>query len=82
MRIHLCWVDKNWKSRGYANNYHLIVDMEQKKYRTYTNTYSNCNHPDDIEVKRKSDIVDYIKYLKANGFKEVIIIKVEEINNG
>jgi len=27
--------------------------------------------PEDIEVKRKSDIEDYIEYLKKNGFTEM-----------
>jgi len=28
MRLHLFWIDKSWKERGYANNYNLIVDMD------------------------------------------------------
>ena len=33
MRLHLFWLDKNWKKRGdCANNYNLIVDMENKTY--------------------------------------------------
>ena len=28
-------------------------------------------HPEDIEVKKKSDIEDYIEYLKENGFTEM-----------
>lgn len=27
--------------------------------------------PEDIEVKKKSDIEDYIEYLKRNGFTEM-----------
>ena len=73
MKIHLYWLDKNWQSRGYANNYNLIVDMEDKTYKTYTNSFCGYRYLDDIEVKKKSDIIDYIKYLKTNGFKEVTI---------
>lgn len=61
MKIHLFWIDKNWKKNGRTtNNYNLIVDIENKTYKV-----------EDIEVKKKSDIVDYVEYLKLNGFKEV-----------
>ena len=70
MRLHLFWLDKNWQERGYANNYNLIVDMENKMYKVYTNPFYAYNRPEDIEVKKKSDITDYVEYLKINGFKE------------
>ena len=72
MRLHLFWLDKNWKKRGdCANNYNLIVDMENKTYKVYTNAFYGYYHPEDIEVKKKSDIEDYIEYLKRNGFREM-----------
>jgi hypothetical protein len=71
MQIHLYWQDKNWEDRGYANNYNLIVYMEDKTYKVYTNPYYDYNMIYDIEVKRKSDITDYIEYLKDNGYMEV-----------
>lgn len=68
MKIHLFWIDKNWKRNGgVANNYNLIVDMENKTYKVFI----NHNRAEDIEVKKKSDIMDYVEYLKLNGFKEV-----------
>lgn len=71
MRLHLFWLDKNWKKRGdCANNYNLIVDMENKTYKVYTNAFYGYYQPEDIEVKKKSDIEDYIEYLKRNGFTE------------
>ena len=72
MRFHLFWLDKNWEKRGdCANNYNLIVDMENKTYKVYTNAFYGYYNPDDIEVKKKSDIEDYIEYLKRNGFTEM-----------
>ena len=70
MKFHLFWLDKNWKKCGdCANNYNLIVDMENKTYKVYTNAFYGYYHPEDIEVKKKSDIEDYIEYLKKNGFR-------------
>ena len=72
MRLHLFWLDKNWKKRGdCANNYNLIVDMENKTYKVYTNAFYGYYHPEDIEVKKKLDIENYIEYLKRKGFTEV-----------
>lgn len=72
MRLHLFWFDKNWKKRGdCANNYNLIVNMENKTYKVYTNAFYGYYHPEDIEVKKKSDIEDYIEYLKRNRFTEM-----------
>ena len=72
MRIHLYWLDKNWRGRGCANHFNLIVDMDNKTYKVYTNSYYCYNKPEDIEVKRKSDILEYIDYLQKNGFAEDI----------
>lgn len=71
MRLHLFWIDKKWKERGYANNYNLIIDIEKKVYMVYTNSYYDYNKEYDIEVKKKSDIVEYVEYLKKHGFVEV-----------
>lgn len=71
MRLHLFWIDKRWQERGYANNYNLIVDIGKKIYKVYINSFYVYNKQEDIEVKKKSDITDYIEYLKENGFKEV-----------
>ena len=71
MKIHLYWLDKVWQSRGYAKNYNLIVYIDNKAYKVYTNPFYNYRYSEDIEVKRKSDITEYIEYLKANGFTEI-----------
>lgn len=71
MKIHLYWLDKNWHGRGYANNYNLIVYTEDKTYKVYTNAFYDYRWPEDIEVKKKSDITDYIEYLKENAFTEI-----------
>lgn len=59
------------KTGDAANNYNLIVDMENKTYKVFINPYYAYNRAEDIEVKKKSDIMDYVEYLKLNGFKEV-----------
>ena len=65
MRLHLFWLDKNWKKRGdCANNYNLIVYMENKTYKVYTNAFYGYYHQEDIEVKKKSDIEDYKEFKK------------------
>lgn len=72
MKLHLFWLDKGWKNRdsGCANHFHLNVDMDKKTFKAYTSPYYGADAPYDIEVKRKSDITDYIGYLKNNGFTE------------
>lgn len=72
MRFHLFWIDNKWKQNGgCAENYNLIVDMKNKTYKFYINPYYGYYRKEDIEVKRKSDITEYVEYLKDNGFKEV-----------
>ena len=71
MRRHLFWLDKNWNEKGCADNYNLVVDMESRTYKFYINPYYGYYKEEDIEVKRKADILDYMEYLKKNGFKEV-----------
>ena len=71
MKLHLFWLDKDWQSRGVANNLNLIVYFEDKTYKVFTNPFYAYYHREDIEVKKKSDITDYIEYLKENGFKEI-----------
>lgn len=72
MRLHLFWIDKKWEqNKGCADNYNLIVDMENKTYKVYVNPFYDYRRPEDIEVKRKSDIIGYVEYLKQNGFTEV-----------
>lgn len=53
MRLHLFWLDKNWKKRGdCANNYNLIVDMENKTYKVYTNAFMDIIIKKILRLKR------------------------------
>ena len=70
MTLHLYYLDKNWREKGAAENFNLIVDMENKTYKVYSNSYYGYNSPNSVEVKRKSDITDYLEFLKANDFVE------------
>lgn len=69
-KLHLYWLENNWQKRGYAMNYNLVVDLEEKTFRTYTNSFYGYERPEDIEVKRKTDIFNYVAYLKECGFRE------------
>lgn len=71
MKLHLFWLDKNWKKKhkGAAEHYNLLVDFETKTYKVYINPYCNYQLPDDIEVAKKTDIMEYKEYLIKNGFK-------------
>lgn len=73
MELHLFWIDKNWKQRGYAKNYNLLVNLTMKSYTIFINSFFAYEKAEDIEVKKKSDIIDYIKYLNENGFTEIKI---------
>lgn len=42
--------------------------MENKIYKVFINPYLAYCHPEDIEVKKKSDIEKYVDYLRKNGF--------------
>ena len=38
MKLHLYWIDSRWKAeQRTANNYNLIVDMENKTYKVFIN---------------------------------------------
>ena len=69
--LSLHWLDKDWKRRGYAKNVHLIIDFDNHTYRYLVNFNIPSFGANRIEVKRQSDIDDYVKYLKAYDFKEV-----------
>lgn len=70
-RLHLYWLDKSWpRNKDCADNYNLIVDFEGKTFYTYTNPFYGYYHPEDIEVKRKADIANYVAYLRECGFCE------------
>lgn len=69
MELHLYYLDRKWTKRGdCAHNYNLVVDLDNKTYKRYVSPFYGYERSNDIEVKRKSDIIDYIEYLKGNGF--------------
>ena len=69
MELHLYYLDKNWKQRrDCGHHYNLVVDLDNKTYKIYVSPFYGYVRSNDIEVKRKSDIIDYIEYLKENGF--------------
>lgn len=71
MKLHLYYLDRRWEAeRRTANNYNLLVDMENKTYKIFISPFYGYGRPEDIEVKRKSDVVYYVEYLKQNGFTE------------
>lgn len=71
MRLHLYWIDKNWRRNGTtARNCNLIVDTDRKIYKSYVNPYYDYQASESIEVVKKSDILCYIEYVKDLGFKE------------
>lgn len=71
MKLHLYWIDKRWGTeRRTADNYNLLIDMENKAYKIFINPFYAYRRAKDVEVKRKSDILNYVEYLKQNGFTE------------
>lgn len=72
MELHLYYLDRKWTKRGdCAHNYNLVVDLDNKTYKIYVNSFYGYERSCDIEVKRKSDILNYIEYLKENGFVDI-----------
>ena len=69
MELHLYYLDRKWtKRRDCGHHYNLVVDLDNKTYKIYVSPFYGYERSNDIEVKRKSDIIDYIEYLKENGF--------------
>lgn len=71
LTLHLYYIDKNWKTKSCASNFNLVVYLDDKAYKTFVNPFYGYDKPEDIEVKKKSDLLDYIKYLEKNGFTQI-----------
>ena len=69
--LHLYFVDKNWQKRWYMENYNIIINYEGKTFKTYINPYYWYTSKNDIEVRKKSDILDYENQLEGRWFKKV-----------
>lgn len=70
MKLHLYYLDKNWKKTGVAKNYNLVIDLEEKTFYRFTNSFYGYVGNEHIEVKKKKDIEDYILVLEKNGYIE------------
>lgn len=68
----LYWLEPKtkWETRGYANNQYLRIDYDAKKYSLTTGWYVPNGSDSQIEVLRKSELKQYIGYLKKCGFNE------------
>ena len=69
----LWWYDINWKKKGEAKHLVCAIDYAESLFRVK----ETCVIPQGlncIEVKRKSDLTDYIATLKKIGFLEEQII--------
>ena len=66
--IHLYYRDTNWQKRWYSKNYNLIIDYDKKEYRTYENPFYWYWRENDIQVNKKSDILNLETLLNNNWF--------------
>lgn len=71
MEIILYWADKNWqKRRGCANNIWLHIYPDTREYKKTISMYCDIGRINVVEVKRKSEIEDMIKYLDGWDYKK------------
>ncbi len=68
-KICLWWFDTNWVKKGAAEHYIVIIDYEKGAYASYF-SYNQPSGVNAIEVKRKSDLTDYVNALGRLGFRE------------
>lgn len=71
MLIHLYWIDKSNKRKGEgseAHNEHLYVDYAKRIFQYSINYYGADNSAKNVEVARRSDLRDYMKYLESECF--------------
>ena len=70
MKIHLVWLEPDSRY-----SLHLFVNYERKSYEYIKSYRTTWNDTSLVKVKRKSDINDYIKYLKSEQFVEYMCFK-------
>ena len=68
--ICLWWYDANWKSKGAAEHVVATIDFESKCIKTNV-TYIIPQGINCLEVKRKSDLLEYVETLIKAGFRKV-----------
>jgi len=69
-KIVMFWEDRNWQSKGAAENVWLNIFPEVKEYTLILSSYCDISSDNIVEVKRKSDIYSFVKYLQRQGYKE------------
>ena len=66
------WPDPKWKNTEDAHNAILVVDYHRHEYKyAITNMVVHSVIRTIFEVKRKQDILDYVKALKESDFKQI-----------
>ena len=67
------WLDKNWQRRGdsEAKNEILVVDSTHNCFKHRVTSISPNDAKNTVEVVRKSDIKNFITYLKKQGYREI-----------
>lgn len=63
MEIVMFWRDKHWQSKGSAENVWLHIYPDTGEYDMYVGMYQDIRNPNIVEVVRKSDINDMVRYL-------------------
>lgn len=71
LQQHLYYLDKNWKVRWYAKNYNLVIDYIKKTFYEFTSHFYNYRWDADIQLTRKSDIIEYKKMLEKKWFENI-----------
>lgn len=67
------WLDKNYRRRGEseAKNEILVVDSSHNCFKHRVTSISPDDAKNTVEVVRKSDINNFITYLKKQGYREI-----------
>lgn len=67
------WLDKNYQRRGEseAKNETLVVDSTHNCFKHRVTSISPNDAKNTVEVVRKSDIKNFITYLKKQGYREI-----------
>lgn len=69
----LYWLDKNYRRRGdgEAKNETLVIDTSHRCFKHRVTYIIPNDAKGAVEVVRKSDIKDFMTFLKEQGFREI-----------
>lgn len=67
MVIKLSFVPQKDNRYGYSDCVHLDLDTEKKTYAFYEDAYPR----NSVAIKRKSDLMELLEQIKADGYEEV-----------